>query len=307
MNAHAPIESAETALGKLRDEISKFESNKTTQRKAELEAFVQKQKAAVSAYTSEVYEAKRKAWRTVNERVVFAYNALKGLENWKSLVTHCVCPLRTKLKTAEEAYEGLLDNAKGIHERTREKCKADLEAAKATLDALLGNSAKVDAAILRSRNTAEDIITNLKHPESAAAIYSMWFELLPEHRQLAAAADAPTCLSFIGEKETPDELCEKPKAESDETARPATEEPSPLPPLLAIPTIIDPAKYSDQLDLAWAHYARARDASEAAESQLAEFVAGLAKASKDLDTDRKSLATRAKDCLKEHAPEPVCK
>ncbi len=307
MNAYAPIESAETVLGRLKEEITKFESNKTTQRKAELEGFVQKQSAAVAAYTNDVYEAKCKAWRSVNERVVFAYNALKGIENWKALVTQCVCPLRTKLTTAEEQYEGLLDNAKGINERARDKRKAELEAAKATLDALLANSTKVDAAILRSGKAAEDIITNLKHPESAAAIYPMWFELLPEHRQLAAAADAPTCLSFIGENETPDELCETPKAEIAEIDRPATEPPPPLPPLLAIPTIIDPATYAGHLDLAWAHYARARDASEAAETHLAEFVAGLAKASKDLDTDRKSLATRAKDCLKEHAPEPVCK
>ncbi|RYE76630.1 MAG: hypothetical protein EOP19_24135, partial [Hyphomicrobiales bacterium] len=165
MNAYAPIEPVETTLGTLTGEINSFESRKTTQRKAELEAFVKKKEASVKAYTNEVYEAKRKAWRAVNERVTIAYKALIGIDGWKGLVTECICRERSALKAKQERYEGLLDNAKGIHERNRDKRKGELDAARATLDSLLTNAVKADAWIVRNGKAAEDIIANLKHPD----------------------------------------------------------------------------------------------------------------------------------------------
>lgn len=298
-------------LGDATAEVAGFDAKKA--RKAELEAFTSKAKAAVKDYTDETYEDQRKTWKDHNERIKRVYDALKvaypdlwnGEGDWCDRpLAACICTYRDALRTEEALLAGYLKEQASANEWARDVAKLDRDAAKTRLDVLTTNAKKVKDWLDENEKRIQDLSKEIAGTEPAGAIYSLWFQLLPRHRQLVADVDE-ACLSFIADGETPDELCSKPAEPDPETGE--VEAPPDLPaPPKAAPWIIAPDQYETELLAAWNDYDAKLATYVSAEADLVRLAANVASTTKSVEADRKSLTDDIKKCLNEKAPPRLC-
>lgn len=281
--------SLEEMLKQASDEVAAFDAKKV--RKTELEGFVTKAKAASTTYDAATYQQRRDTWKSQNERIERLHKALNSqYPGWKTgELLDCVCGNLNVLRDKRTALEGLLDRSISDEERARDKAEKARDDARKHMDALVGNDKKVEAWLKENDKKISDICREMEGPAPAGAIYSLWFDLLPRHRQLVAAADAH-CLDYC-KGETPEDLCRW-------TAPPS--------PQHAVPWIVAPDDYPGALQLAWAEFDKARQAFETASAAHAAFLRSITDTSKEIEAKEKSLEGDIKVCLNSKAPPKLC-
>ncbi|OEZ63928.1 hypothetical protein [Duganella sp. HH105] len=192
--------------------ISEAERAKTF--KADLEALLQKAKAAQSEYTSEKYKQLLERWKQQDNDIVdLIHRVVCANPCWYCQLECQVCALFNKVRDLELQLNG---DGKKEHRYSktyslydqRYWLERDLALKQATFDrikAVLTAWEKPAGDIEAVLNDNQKLIAAIKSADSAQALYDLFIKLIPSHLAIAPPATTPATTTGIDKKYT--QLC----------------------------------------------------------------------------------------------------
>ena len=295
--------------------ISEAERAKTF--KAELEALLQKSKAAQEDYTAEKYDLMLERWKQQDHDIVELIHRLTcATPCWKCLLECQVCALFNKVRDLELELKGptgkryttvdSLYDQRYWQERDLEVKQAAFDRVKAVLTAWEKPAADIDAVL----NDNLKLITAIKTADSPKALYDLFIRLIPNHLAIAPPASTDTTTG-IGKKYT--QLCQCGEPEPDDCCGPDVGEQTVRRRMLARHAyLVEPAKYFSIICcLVNNRYLPAKEALAKAEGALSATVAEIKRVGDEIKSRMENLEKAAKaelskpfDCSDYKAKDP---
>jgi len=310
-----PAEKCETAdsmLKRITQQINEFDVKKLGELKKELETFTKAQDDLVKDYEKQ-YPTLRSKWCDQQARIQTLYAQIKCAfpgQDWKKIVEECICPPRHDLICLEKKIARRKKCCYGKLQKELDAATTHFTETKARLDTLKANAAEIDKKLKADETLYGEIQTLLGQPDKAVALYKFWFVLLPAHRSLIPGDVAEDCKTF-GDAEDPDTLCKNGPCPPDDGPCVPREgetegEPASHPRRRAVPWLIAPKKYRDELDCAWKDYLDAKDELGKADSAFKNAPDDIPSLVAKLDADKKSLEETIRKCLETKKPDDTC-
>ena len=268
--------------------------------KADLEALLQKAKAAQEDYTIEKYNLMLERWKQQDHDIVELIHRLTcATPCWKCVLECQVCALFNKVRDLELQLKGTtgkryetvdsLYDLRYWRERDLEVKQATFDRVKAVLTAWEKPAADIDAVL----NDNLKLITAIKTSDSPKALYDLFIRLIPNHLAIAPPATATTTTG-IGKKYTL--LCCCDEREPDDCCGPDVGEQTVRRRMQARHAyLVEPAKYFSIICcLVNNRYLPAKDALAKAEGALAGTVADIKRVSDEIKSRMENLEKEAK-------------
>jgi hypothetical protein len=295
------LPSLEDLLKQVEKDIAAFEGRKLAQIKKDIDAFLPK-KAAVVKEWKDKYAGLNDRWVQQNAQVADLWKAIQcHVPGWKSAAEDCIC---RKLAEIDDLADDIGTSCKkGPNELARDSAKAAAEAAKAKLDALIGNTQRADAALTANGKLIAELQGLLNGKDRSVAIWGFFYVLAPLHVQLTPETATAECRNVLKGLPTPDEICGGTPAvaatqggggHADADAG------------RAYPWLINPEHFGDAIDSAWADLRTRNETLGEAENTFAAAPDDLASKNRALADLRKTLEARVKECLRTHRPANPC-
>lgn len=172
--------------------------------KADLQAFLEKAKAASADYTRDKYEQLVKRWQDEDKKIVDLIGKLEcALKCWRCVIECYVCPLLYDLKEAEDQLNGpgTIQPAPAkvhnlydlLHWHTRERAKkqAVFDRIKAVLGSWEKPAQTIDAKLTDNAKLIDDISKALG-TDPTKVVYDLFLKLIPMHLAIAPPKDKAT-------------------------------------------------------------------------------------------------------------------
>lgn len=304
----------ETLLEQVTKELTEFEARKLADLKKELEQVKDKKQAAIDEYKKE-YKALRETWCTqqqVIERQLAALKCAFPGEQWKTILSDCLCGELANEKQLAEKLRKRLKCCRGPKERAWEERKEIMASSKARLEVLVALTAKVKAQLSENEKLIGEVKQLLGGKSQADALYVMFVKLLPMHIGLRpeegisvdctnfGAEDAVEKIcadSKCGDRYEDDSVCEE-KAGAAEEAKPPVRRPAPW--------IVPLDNLGTEIDGAAQDYREAKKAAADAEAAYKLKPDDVESLKKELATLRSKLEETIRNCLKTRKTEDKC-
>jgi hypothetical protein len=277
--------------------ISEAERAKTF--KADLEALLQKARAAQDDYTTDKYKLLLERWKQQDRDIVDLIHRLTcAAPCWYCQVECQVCSLFNQVRDLELLLKGRADqrydkiyslyDKRYWQERDLELKQASFDRVRTVLTAWEKPAADIDAVL----NEDQKLITALKTADSPKALYDLFIRLLPNH--LAIAPPAGTAVTGIDKKYTT--LCGCDEGEADDCCGPDVGVQTVRMRMLARHAyLVEPAQYFPIVCcLVKSRYLPAKDALAKAEADLAGTVAEIKRVTDEIKSRMDNIERDAK-------------
>lgn len=204
-----PPRNVDELLKAVEKEIQTFEAKKLVQLRGELDALVKKRDALLADYEKK-YPLLCKRWLQQHQDIRRLHSALSSAvpkAQRQQLLNQHVCPKLNEVEGLEAQRQRQYQDGAGPREKERDVAQAVAEARKLRLDALSANAQRIEAVLNDGDKIIKEIQGLLPGPQTAVAVYLLWFKLLPLHMGVRPdTAEGEAAAGFAAD-ETPDQWC----------------------------------------------------------------------------------------------------
>lgn len=292
------------------DELIKDQAREITEAeraklfKAELEALLQKAKAAKDEYTIEKYKQLRDEWKKRDAELVEVIRKLVcAVPCWWCLIECHICPLIYAVRYREQKLWGdgqLYTDVRSLydlrywHERSREAKKKEFDRIKAVLAAWEKPAQTIQAVLNEVKKTLDE--ANFIGPDAAKLVYDIFLRIVPLHLAIAPPAE-PGWVTGISKEYT--DFCHCDEGQPDDCCGPDIGKPTLRQRLIGPqPYLIHPDLFFTIICcLAKERYLPAKDALAKAEADFEDVDNEIKRLTTEVDEKMKSLEKDAKAAL----------
>ncbi len=283
-------------------EITAAERAKTF--KAELEALLQKAKAAKEEYTVERYKQLQSEWKKRDAEIVDVIRKLVcAFPCWWCVIECHICPLIYAIRYREQKLWGegqlaaevhSLYDLRYWHERNRDARKREFDRIKLVLAAWENPAETIQGVLDDTKKILQEASFN--GPDASEFIYTLFFRVVPLHLAIAPPADSG-CVTGIAKEYT--DFCHCDDGHPDDCCGPNVGKPSVREQVIGPkPYLIHPDQFFTIICcLAKERYLPAKDALAQAEAEYQSVDDEIKRYTTEIDEKLSSLEKDAKAAL----------